>query len=124
MGCAVIDGPNGKTISLAPGVHQKVADVGEAAAGVLGILSSFIPALLPFAAAAGVGTVTWKKMKTKLTQKETPLKLLVKVLEGIKSAEDPELWSEVKARIKKEHPSVEVERTIKNILREMKDEKA
>ncbi len=126
-GCTVVeqdDGSKGFVFGLTPEQHTEIGNAGETVTGVLGLLSQFYAPLTAAAVAAGAGTVTWRKMKKTLIQQKDPLKMLVKVLEGIKGAEDPKLWAEVRGRIKKEYPSLEVDQTIKNILREMKDEKA
>ncbi len=52
----------GFRVGVTPETHQTISDGGDAATTTLGLLSAFFPALLPFAAAAGVGTLTWKKM--------------------------------------------------------------
>lgn len=128
-GCSMHEGDDGVkklVFGLTAQQHEDIGEAGEAVTGMLGLLSSFYAPLGAAAVAAGAGTAVWKnkQMKKAVVQKENPLKMLVKVLEGIKSAEDPKLWTEVRGRIKKEYPSLEVDHTIKTILREMKDEKA
>ena len=99
-------------------IHKPIQDAGDAATGILGILSMFMPALVPVATAVGAGTVVWKKMGTKVTKFQDPLTMLITVLESIKET-DQATWSIVKAQIKEQHPTVNVDGTILEIKTEL-----
>lgn len=90
--------------------------MGEGATKMLGSLSAFIPALAPFAAAAGVGTLTWKKMKNRVLAKEKPLKMLVGALSVVQET-DKRAWKKIKAEIKAKHPTIDM----KGVIEQIKD---
>ena len=110
----------GYRVGVTPETHQTISDAGDAATSTLGLLSAFFPALIPIAAAAGVGTVTWKKMKKTVTKNREPLKMLVKVLERIKNL-NPEVWGEIKAGIVSENPDVFLRNTIEELKEELEN---
>lgn len=121
MGCAVYekeDGSMGFRVGISEKTHETIGKVGDSATGILGMLSAFIPALAPIAVGAGVGTGVWKKMKKTVTKYRDPMEMYVRVLEGIKTT-DQATWDKVKAQIKAEHPTVDVEKTIKDLKAEL-----
>jgi hypothetical protein len=119
-GCTIQKSPEGGfKVGVTEQTHKTISDAGDGATETLGLLSMFFPALAPFAAAAGVGTLTWKKMKNTVTQYKDPLEMYVAVLEGIKQ-NDAATWKKVKAEIKAKNPDLAIEGTIL----ELKDELA
>jgi len=118
--CAIYEDANGdKHYRLTAPWAEKIEKGAEGASDILGILSGFIPALAPVAAAAGTGAVVFKKMKKDVTKYKTPLEHTVATLETIKD-EAPETWIYIKERIKERHPSVDVEQTIDQVITALK----
>ena len=119
--CALVkDRDGGTSIRLTPAAHKTISDVGKAGVDILGILSMFIPTLVPITAAAGAGVVTWNRMGKKVTKYKTPLEHTVAVLESIKK--DEKLWKLVKpylsgkAKETWSEPSAKTEATIREII--------
>ena len=108
------DGSTGWKIGVTPEQHRKGGEAGDAVTGTLGMLSGFFPILAPFATLAGGATITWKRMKNKVTKFEDPMTMYVKILEDIKQ-NDPDFWSKVRAKIKAEHPTIDFEQTVREI---------
>ncbi|KKN41763.1 hypothetical protein LCGC14_0720040 [marine sediment metagenome] len=97
--CAVHENDDGSTsIRLTPAAHKTISDIGKGSVDILSILSMFIPALAPIAAAAATGVVTWGHMGRKITKYKTPLEHTVNVIEAIK--QDEKLWVQVKPLLK------------------------
>jgi hypothetical protein len=119
-GCQLVKDETGTHIRLSPQGHKTIGDVGDSATGILDILSVFVPALIPVAAAATAGTAVWKKMGKKVTKYKTPLEHTVGVLEGLKK--DEKLWKLVKPYLKGNVkdvwslPSAKTEATIREIV--------
>ena len=119
-GCQLIKDETGTHIRLSPQGHKTISDVGDSATGILSILSMFIPALIPVAAAATTGTAVWKTMGKKVTKYKTPLEHTVGVVEAIKK--DKKLWALVKPYLKGDAknvwsvPSAKTETTIREIV--------
>lgn len=110
-------------IRLTPKTHKTIGDVGKGTTDILGILSMFVPALAPIAAAAGAGTITWNRMGKKVTKYKTPLEHTVDVLEELKK--DDKLWAQVKPYLKGtmkgkgvwvEKPAPKTEATIRELI--------
>lgn len=122
VGCVSLekqeDGSLGIKLGIGEKTHETIGKVGDSATGILGVLSSFFPALLPVAGAIGVGTVGWKKMKKTVTKYRSPMEMYVKVFENIKKT-DKATWNKVKAHIKAEHPTVDVEKSVSEIKAEL-----
>lgn len=115
------DADGGKHFRLSAPWAEKIEKGAEGATDILGILSAFIPALIPVAAAAGTGTVVFKKMKKDVTKYKTPLEHTVATLETIKD-EAPETWEYVKGKIKERHPTIDVEKTIEEVIEALKNQ--
>ncbi|KKN66041.1 hypothetical protein LCGC14_0475190 [marine sediment metagenome] len=117
-GCTVVKQADGRfKVGVTPETHQTISDAGEAATGTLGLLSTLFPALIPIAAAAGVGTATWKKMRTTVTKNREPLEMLVKILEKIKK-NDKTTWTKIKKEIRNENPGIPIKTTIEELVNE------
>ncbi len=122
FGCQIIEDDTGHHIRLNPFIHKQVGDVAQTGVGILGILSMFIPALAPVAAAGATGTYVWKRMGKKVTKYQTPLRHTVNVLEMIKR--DTKLWGRLKPYMKGtaknvwEKPSAKTEATIRELIDE------
>ena len=97
-GCQLVKDETGTHIRLSPQGHKTISGVGDSATGILSILSMFVPALIPVAAAATAGTAVWKKMGKKVTKYKIPLKHTVNVVEAIKK--NKKLWAQVKPYLK------------------------
>lgn len=120
--CVSYEDADGRTrIGLSAPWSERIEKGTEGAADILGILSAFIPALVPVAAAAGTGAVVFKKMKKDVTKYKTPLEHTVATLETIKE-EAPETWAYVKGKIKERHPSIDVEQTIDQVITALKNQ--
>lgn len=117
--CTIIkQADGGFKVGVTPETHQTISDAGDAATTTLGLLSAFFPALLPIAAAAGVGTATWKKMKKTVTKYKGPLEMYVKTLEYIKQ-NDEETWAKIKEEIKSYNPTAFAKNTIEELKEEL-----
>ncbi len=118
--CAIVKDETGTHIRLSPGAHKTIGDAGKAGVDILGILSMFIPTLVPITAAAGAGVVTWNRMGKKVTKYKTPLEHLVFTLEDLKK--DEKLWALVKPYLKGTSnnqwsiPSAKTETTIRELI--------
>ena len=97
-GCQLVKDETGTHVRLSPQGYKTISDVGDSATGILSILSMFVPALIPVAAAATAGTAVWKKMGKKVTKYRTPLEHTVSAIETIKS--NPALYEKVKPYLK------------------------
>lgn len=127
LSCALTTHEDGsKSIRLTPAAHKTISDAGKTGVGILGILSLFIPALAPVAAAAGAGVVTWNRMGKKITKYKTPLEHTVYALEEIKK--DEKLWKQIKPFLQgkdtdiffAQQPSVKTEATIREVIDDFK----
>ena len=112
------DGTTGFRLGISEETHETIASVGDTTMGVLGILSAFFPALGAIATAAGTGTLVWRRMKKDVTKYRDPIEMYVKVLEHIKVT-DQETWNKVKASIKSQYPTINIESTIREIKSEL-----
>ena len=97
-GCQLVKDETGTHIRLSPQSHKTISDVGDSATGILSILSMFVPALIPVAAAATTGTAVWKTMGKKVTKYRTPLEHTIGAIETIK--ENPTLYEKIKPYLK------------------------
>lgn len=119
-GCQLVKDETGTHIRLSPQSHKTISDVGNSTTSILDILSVFVPALIPVAAAATAGTAVWKKMGKKVTKYKTPLEHTVGVVEAIKK--NKKLWTQVKPYLKGNvenvwsMPSAKTEATIREIV--------
>lgn len=119
-GCQLIKDETGTHIRLSPQGHKTISDIGKGGTNILGILSMFVPALAPIAAAVGAGTITWNRMGKKVTKYKTPLEHTVYVLENLKK--NKKLWAQVKPYLKGNvenvwsMPSAKTETTIREIV--------
>ena len=119
-GCQLVKDETGTHIRLSPQSHKTISDVRGNATGILDMLSIFMPALIPVAAAATAGTAVWKKMGKKVTKYKTPLTHTVNVLEELKK--NKKLWAQVKPYLKGNTknvwslPSAKTETTIREII--------
>ena len=121
IGCNVTrqdDGSIGFTVGVTEEQHEQVGEVLDGARDTVGGLSVLFPALAPLAAAIGVGGVTWRKMKKTVTKNKEPLKMLVEVLEHVKS-NDAETWEKVRAEIKAQYPTLDIRGTIEEVKAEL-----
>lgn len=120
--CVSYEDADGRTrIGLSAPWANKIEKGAEGVTDILGILSAFIPVLTPVAAAAATGTVVFKKMKKDVTKYKTPLEHTVATLETIK-VEAPETWEYVKGKIKEQHPTIDVEQTIEEVIEALKNQ--
>lgn len=102
-GCIKSLDDEGRTVySADPCAVKKIEQGAEAGLGILAILSTFWPALIPVVAAGGSVYGTYKRMKPKLTESQTEANLyhttahtVVAVIEDIKTKE-PALWAKLK----------------------------
>ncbi len=119
--CQTYDKPDGSTgyrIGVSESTHEVIASAGDTATGVLGALSMLFPALGAVATAAGTGTLVWRRMKKDVTKYRNPIEMYVKVLEHIKVT-DQETWNKVKASIKSQYPTIDIETTVREIKSEL-----
>jgi len=116
--CTIVkQADGGFKVGVTPETHQTIGGMGDATTKTLGLLSAFFPALIPIAAAAGVGTVTWKKMRKTVTKYKGPLEMYVELLEYIKQ-NDKKTWETIKLNIKESNPTT----LTKNTIEELKEE--
>jgi hypothetical protein len=119
-GCQLVEDETGTHIRLSPQSHKTISDAAKGGVDLLSILSIFVPALIPIAAAATTGTAVWNRMGKKVTKYKTPLEHTVDVVEAIK--EDKKLWALVKPYFKGSAenvfslPSAKTEATIREIV--------
>ncbi len=115
---AKTDGTTGVRLAISDSTHEAIATAGDTATGVLGALSALFPALGAIATAAGTGTLVWRRMKKDVTKYRSPMEMYVKVLEHIKVT-DQETWDKVKAEIKLQYPTIDIEATVREIKSEL-----
>lgn len=120
-GCQIYKDDDGHHIRLNPGTHKQIGDVAQHTTDLLGLLSMFVPALAPIAAAGATGTYVWKRMGKEVTKYKTPLQHTINVLEVAKN--NKRLWNQLKPYLKGtakgvdwNKPSAATEATIRNII--------
>ena len=121
VGCQAVQDDDGTTsykFGLSPEMHDTMAKGGDQVTGTLSMLSAFLPALAPFATAAGTGTLVWRRMKKDVTKFQDPMTMYVKALEHLKQT-DQATWNKVKAEIKGQYPSANIEGTVKELKAEL-----
>ncbi len=112
------DGTTGWKVGVSESTHETIANAGDTATDILGALSMIFPALGVAATAAGTGTLVWRRMKKDVTKYRDPIEMYVKVLEHIKVT-DQETWEKVKASIKLQYPTIDIEATVREIKFEL-----
>jgi hypothetical protein len=117
VGCTMVPQDDGTfTLGMSDKVANEVSGITTGLAEALGGLSAFFPALVPVAAAAGVGAVTWKKMKKKVVATQAPLEMIVGALDEVKKV-NPTVWADVKKQIEMKHPTIDMKLVIEEMQR-------